>query len=183
MTIPVALESLFRVVLPLEPQKIDKPGVAGFDLLACRPAVVSQVIPAAVLDGAVDDPLKVVSRFAFAFFAMTASFIGLAIAFFDFWADGLKWPKKGKKRLGICALVFGIPLAIVWINPGAFLGALNLAGGLGVAILLCIYPMLFVWSGRYIQRHAQQHPMIKGGKFILSAMLLFTLLFIYLSYV
>ncbi len=119
---------------------------------------------------------------AFAFFAMTTSFIGMAIAFFDFWADGLKWPKKGMKRLGLCGLVFGIPILIVWINPNIFLKAINLAGGLGVAILLGIYPVLFVWAGRYKHRFAHQHHLVKGGKITLSALFLFVLLVIYLSY-
>lgn len=120
---------------------------------------------------------------AFAFFAMTTSFIGMAIAFFDFWADGLKWEKKGVKRAGLCALVFGIPLLIVWVNPHVFLTALNLAGVFGVSILLGIYPILYVWMGRYRHKHSHQHQLVKGGKPMLALMSLFILLVIFLSYV
>lgn len=58
----------------------------------------------------------------FSFFAMTTSFVGIAIAFFDFWADGLKWEKKGLKRTWLLALVFVVPLAFVLIDPTIFFG-------------------------------------------------------------
>jgi len=110
---------------------------------------------------------------AFAFFAMTASFICLAIAFFDFWADGLKWQKKGTKKLGLMGLVFGIPFIVSVINPKIFFSALNLAGGIGVALLLGIMPICFVWSGRYIQKRSKAHRELPGGKVTLGLMFAF----------
>jgi len=110
----------------------------------------------------------------FAFFAMTTSFICLAIGFFDFWADGLKWEKKGAKKLGICALVFLIPLLIVFVNPGIFLGALHLAGGVGVTVLFGVLPTLYIWAGRYIKGRSLSHQFVKGGKISLAVLLIFS---------
>jgi tyrosine-specific transport protein len=116
---------------------------------------------------------------AFAFFAMTASFIGLAIAFFDFWADGLKWKKKGMKKVGLMALVFAIPFIIAITNPTIFFLALTWAGGIGVALLLGIMPILFVWSGRYWQRRSQVHKELPGGKVTLGILFAFCLFVLY----
>lgn len=112
----------------------------------------------------------------FAFFAMTTSFVGIAIAFFDFWADGLSWNKKGLHRVGLLSLVFAIPLFIVWINPSIFFSALSLAGGIGMVLLLGVLPILFVWSGRYYHGHSLMHQFVPGGKGGLSVLLLFCLL-------
>jgi len=109
----------------------------------------------------------------FSFFAVSTSFVGISIAFFDFWADGLKWEKKGQKRTALLALVFAIPLLFVLIDPSIFFKALDLAGGLGMILLLGVLPILFVWSGRYVHKHTPVHHFVKGGKPILVAMLLF----------
>ena len=119
----------------------------------------------------------------FAFFAMTTSFIGLAVAFFDFWADGLKWKKKGIHKIYLWALVFLIPLLIVFVDPSIFLSALNLAGGLGVSLLIGVLPVLFIWSGRYRLHYPHTHQFVKGGKLTLSLLLLFSLFVIVIGLV
>lgn len=111
----------------------------------------------------------------FAFFAMTTSFIGIAIAFFDFWADGLSWKKQGINKIGLVALVFGIPYLVACTNPTIFFIALTWAGGIGVILLLGIMPILFVWSGRYLQKRSKKHEELKGGKVTLSILFLFCL--------
>lgn len=116
---------------------------------------------------------------AFAFFAMTASFICLAIAFFDFWADGLKWQKKGMKKVGLMALVFAIPYFIAVTYPTIFFLALTWAGGIGVALLLGIMPIMFVWSGRYWQKRSQVHRELGGGKVTLCLLFTFCLFVLY----
>ena len=116
---------------------------------------------------------------AFAFFAMTASFIGLAIAFFDFWADGLKWQKKGMKKVGLMALVFAIPFVVSIINPTIFFLALTWAGGIGVALLLGIMPILFVSSGRYWQKRSKVHRELGGGKVTLCILFAFCVFVLY----
>ena len=112
----------------------------------------------------------------FALFAMSTSFVGISIAFFDFWADGLSWEKKGIKRTGLVMLIFVVPLLFVFIDPSILLKALNLAGGIGMVLLLGVMPTLFVWSGRYFHGHSLMHQFIPGGKISLTILLLFCLL-------
>lgn len=110
---------------------------------------------------------------AFAFFAMTTSYLGISIAFVDFLIDGLKIPRKKGPKATVCALIFLIPMIATLINPHLFLSALGYAGGIGVALLLGAMPVLMVWAGRYYQGHSLLHQQLPGGKITLSAMLLF----------
>lgn len=108
---------------------------------------------------------------AFGFFAMTASYIALALAFFDFLADGLKVEKKGYRKAVLCLFVFIPPLLISMIDPSIFLTALGYAGGISCALLFGLYPPLMVWIGRYNKGHTtgQQIP---GGKVFLALLML-----------
>jgi tyrosine-specific transport protein len=109
----------------------------------------------------------------FAFFALTTSFIGISIGFVDFLADGLKVRKKGFHKLGLCALVFILPIIIALVEPGVFLESLNYGGGIGVALLLGAMPVLMIWSGRYVQGYTLKHSQLPGGKVLLALMLVF----------
>ena len=114
---------------------------------------------------------------AFCFFAMTTSFLGISLAFFDFLADGLKL--RGKNRLHksiLCLSIFGLPLLVSWINPQLFLKILNLAGGFGVALLLGVIPILMIWAGRYFEGHSLLHQQLPGGKFTLSILAAFVIM-------
>ena len=113
---------------------------------------------------------------AFAFFAMTTSYLGISIAFVDFLLDGLRLPKKRPQRLAVCTAIFLIPMFITLFYPNLFLSALTIAGGIGVALLLGAMPVLMVWAGRYHEGHSLMHQQLPGGKVTLSAMLLFVLL-------
>jgi len=118
---------------------------------------------------------------AFAFFVLTASFIGMSIGFFDFLADGLKIEKKGKGRLKLCAIMFIIPMIISLINPNIFIAAISHAGGLGVALLLGLMPIAFVWKGRYYRGYSLMHQQLPGGKIFLSALTLFVLIELFIE--
>ncbi len=109
----------------------------------------------------------------FAFFVLTTSYIGIAIAFVDFLADGFKVPNRGWHKLGICGIIFIIPTIIALIDPSIFLMALNYAGGIGVALLLGALPILMVWNGRYKLGHDLKQRQLPGGKPILALMLVF----------
>lgn len=111
----------------------------------------------------------------FAFFVMTTSFIGIAIAFVDFLADGLKVKKTGWSKFGICLLIFAIPLIITLTNPEIFIKALSLAGGLGVALLLGIMPIAMIWRGRYNLKLPRIKERLPGGKVILAALFIFAI--------
>jgi tyrosine-specific transport protein len=112
---------------------------------------------------------------AFAFFALTTSFVGIAIAFVDFLADGLKVEKTKRRKLGLCALIFLVPVFISWIDPTIFIAALNYAGGIGVALLLGAMPILMIWSGRYYHGYSLLHQQLPGGKILLSILMAFVL--------
>ena len=111
----------------------------------------------------------------FAFFALTTSFIPLALSFFDFLADGLKWKKKGGKRVLLCLAVFGIPLAIALKYPHIFLVALGYAGGISCALLFGLMPPIMAWVGRYI-KHLPQNRQLPGGKPLLIVLMVFAFL-------
>lgn len=115
-----------------------------------------------------------IGRF-FAFFALTTSYIPLALSFFDFVADGLKWEKKGVQRVTLTAGIFGVPMVIAIIYPHIFLIALGYAGGISCALLFGLMPPLLAWVGRYIKRYPEQKPQLPGGKPILVLLMLFAL--------
>lgn len=108
---------------------------------------------------------------AFGFFAMTASYIALSLAFLDFLADGLGVKKVGIKKFLLVLLVFVPPLLISMVNPDIFLKALGYAGGISCAILFGIYPPLMVWIGRYKKGHTTGRQ-LPGGKVFLSFLML-----------
>lgn len=112
----------------------------------------------------------------FAFFAMTTSFVPLALSFFDFLADGLKWRKKGPRRVLLCAAVFGIPVLIAILYPHIFLIALGYAGGISCAFLFGLMPPVLAWVGRYIKRYPHSHPQVWGGKPFLVCLMAFAIL-------
>lgn len=108
---------------------------------------------------------------AFAFFAMTASYIALALAFLDFLADGLSIKKVGARKFLLVLLIFVPPLLISMVNPGIFLKALSYAGGISCAILFGIYPPLMVWIGRYKKGYSKGKQ-LPGGKILLSFLII-----------
>lgn len=110
---------------------------------------------------------------AFAFFAMTTSFLGISVAFVDFLLDGLKLPRKATSKLIACGIIFVIPVVITLTNPNIFISALEYAGGIGVALLLGAMPILMVWAGRYYQGHSLTHQQLRGGKITLAVLLAF----------
>lgn len=89
---------------------------------------------------------------AFAFFALTTSFLGVGIGLVDFLADGLKLPKSGLKNSAqLLLLAFGLPIVVALLFPNIFLEALGLAGGFGCAILLGMLPIIMVWKAKFQQ--------------------------------
>lgn len=112
----------------------------------------------------------------FAFFALTTSFIPLALSFFDFLSDGLKWEKKGVRRIILCAAVFGVPLIIAIAYPRIFLVALGYAGGISCALLFGLMPPLMAWVGRYIKHYPADTRQLFGGKPMLFFLMVFAFL-------
>ncbi len=84
---------------------------------------------------------------AFAFFALTTSFLGVGIGLLDFLADGLGLDKKNR-LMTLLLLAFGLPLVFSLCFPHIFLSALGFAGGFGCASLLGVLPIIMVWKAR-----------------------------------
>lgn len=124
----------------------------------------------------VNNPTLITVGQIFAFFVLTTSYMGIAIAFVDFLADGLKVPNRGWHKLGICGIIFVIPTLIALVDPTIFLQALNYAGGIGVALLLGALPIMMVWNGRYKQGLSLKNQLLPGGKLTLALMLIFVVI-------
>lgn len=116
-----------------------------------------------------------VSR-AFAFCTLTTSYIALSLSFLDFLSDGLKIPKIGLKKVGLCLLVFVFPTVIGITYPGLFIKALGYAGGFSCAILFGLFPPLMVWIGRYVKKYKGIPGQLLGGRWMLSILIFFVLL-------
>jgi len=111
----------------------------------------------------------------FAFFALSTSFFGVTLGLQDFLADGLKVEKNRKGKLLLGAIVFIPPTVIATVNPHIFVASLNVAGGIGSALLLGLLPIMMVWSGRY--RLGLPHSgMFPGKKLALCVLVLFVLI-------
>ena len=110
---------------------------------------------------------------AFAFCALTTSFLGVTLALLDFLSDSLQIKKEGLKKLFLCLLIYVPPLIIALINPNIFLRALGYAGGIGCVLLLGFMPTLIVWIGRYKKKFSLLSVQVIGGKWILSLLFVF----------
>ncbi|MBP7074500.1 MAG: tyrosine transporter [Rhabdochlamydiaceae bacterium] len=109
----------------------------------------------------------------FAFFVLTTSYVALALAFLDFLADGLKVKKEGFKKIALCFAIFTPPTIIGLIYPGIFITALEYTGGISCALLFGLLPPVMVWVGRYIKKYKEHDQQLKGGKLMLSVLMLF----------
>ena len=119
-----------------------------------------------------DSPIYMIGQF-FSFFALTTSFLGVALGLTDFMSDGLQIAKKGLKKIGLAVIIFIPPLIITAINPNVFLTALGYAGGVGCALLLGFMPALMTWVGRYKNDYPTIHQQLPGGKPVLIAIMTF----------
>lgn len=104
----------------------------------------------------------------FAFFALTTSFLGIALALFDFLADGLKIPKVGLGKLAL-TLIIAIPSLFFGVYfKRAFITALEMSGGIGDSIISGLIPAVMVWRGRYHFNLAKEGTYeVAGGKTLL----------------
>ena len=154
-------EYLILGIVPLE-------GANG--LLAAKEHGLSAVVP---LKNIAASPIVYAIGQAFAFCALTTSFLGVTLGLFDFLSDGLKLSKKGKMRILLYFLVFLPPTLIAMLYPKIFIRALSYAGGIGCALLLGLFPVMMVWSGRYHKNLERHHQQLGGGKFVLGLLAFF----------
>lgn len=114
---------------------------------------------------------------SFAFFALVTSFLGVALSFVDFLADGLQVKKDAYGKALLCLFVLAPPFLFSLYYPHIFLTALNFAGGFGAVVLFGILPASMVWVGRY-RLFLGKEPLVPGGKITLSLVILFSSLIV-----
>lgn len=119
---------------------------------------------------------------AFSFFAIITSFMGVSLSLNHFLEDGLKLKKSPLSRLLTTGLTFIPPLVIAWVDPRAFLAALEYAGAFGVVTLLGLIPAIMVWMGRYRQNRVSEYR-VSGGKCALVLTMVFSIVVIVLELV
>lgn len=78
----------------------------------------------------------------FSLAAIGTSYLGMGSAMVNFWKDLL--PPRLTKRWIRVIIAFGPPLVIVYVYPDLFLEALDLVGGLGVALAFGLGPSLML---------------------------------------
>jgi tyrosine-specific transport protein len=119
----------------------------------------------------------------FSFFAITTSFLGVSLGLFDFFADGLQIPNKGKSKIIIALCTFLPTFLITSTHPGLFLIALQYAGGFGGVLLLIFLPAFLVYLARYVKKDPLIQRQVFGGKAVLYFLFFFTFLEIALDFV
>jgi tyrosine-specific transport protein len=118
----------------------------------------------------VNSELVTVSIQGFANIALTSSFLCLALALFDFLADGFRRPNTKIGRLQTSIMAFTPPLAVGIFFPESFVKALNFAA-VACAILVFILPALMVYNARKNPDFDSPYK-CKGGKIVIAGVLL-----------
>lgn len=104
---------------------------------------------------------------AFTVFAIMTSFIGVSFSLFDFVVDGLSIKPTGLGKMSALCMTFLPPLIYAFFYPDGFILALGY-GGIFVAILLGILPVMMSVSGRYVRKIAHGYrPRIGWVKMLL----------------
>ena len=122
---------------------------------------------------AVQNPIfSYIAQF-FAFFALATSFLGIALALFDFLSDGFKISRKGSGKVALSLLIAIPTLFFAIYFQRAFITALELTGGIGDSIISGLIPAFMIWKGRYklCMKGSYQ---VMGGKSLLILLSIFS---------
>lgn len=105
----------------------------------------------------------------FSCICMLTAFLSVSLGLYDFLADGFKMKKSGLQGKTVLAMTFLPPLALVIVNPGIYLSALNYAGSFCIILLLFI-PVLMSWKFR--KQSKSIDIILPGQKWVLSFLLI-----------
>ncbi len=128
-------------------------------LAANQPATVP-------LAAALGSPLLIWLGLVFSLCAILSSYLAVATGLMGFWRDlaGPLLPRRDRWPLAL--IIFGPPLAVVYLYPDLFLKMLDLAGGVGIAVVFGLLPSLILLrSGSH-----------RSSRFLGVAMLVFFIL-------
>lgn len=107
---------------------------------------------------------------AFAYMAITSSFLGVALGLFDYLADLFKIDDSGLGRSKTAMITFLPPLVLSLYAPLGFVTAIGFAG-LAATIWAAIVPALLVNASR--KRFTQTPYQVFGGKFLIYFVIAF----------
>lgn len=113
--------------------------------------------------------------YAFCFFAIITSFIGVGFSIVDFLGDNLRKYKPNSFILSILTLL--PPALIVCAKPDIFLKAFGVASGIGGTMLNGFFPIIVVAIGVYRHKLKTRSPLL-SNPFVLGLMVLLALLVI-----
>jgi len=120
---------------------------------------------------------KSVTFFAdlFSITSLVTSLLGVGLSLFDFLADGLKIKQNHLGKLLTCSMIFMPIILLINFFPIGF-GTILSFGGIFVASLLGVLPVIIVWQKRHTsQNHRYKTP---GGKLLMLTTMLFFMLVI-----
>lgn len=120
---------------------------------------------AVALQNVIGNKIITTSALFFSIFAIVTSLIGVTLSLFHFLADGLHLKKRGLSGVFLFILTFTPPLIAITVKANGFNVILSF-GGIFVAIILGILPIMMVWYGRYVRKIATDFR-VPGGKFLL----------------
>lgn len=125
------------VVLGSLPLEGPGPGTLASALAANQPATVP-------LAAALHSPLVIWLGLIFALCAILTSYLAVATGLMGFWRDLAGGLLPRHDRWPLALMVFGPPLAVVYLYPDLFLKMLDLAGGVGIAVTFGLLPSLIL---------------------------------------
>jgi tyrosine-specific transport protein len=105
----------------------------------------------------------------FSCICMLTAFLSVSLGLNDFLADGFKMKKTGAQGATVLGMTFLPPLAMVIVNPGIYLSALNYAGSFCI-ILLLIIPVLMSW--RFRRKNKNALAILPGHQIVLVFLLM-----------
>lgn len=122
------------------------------------------------------DIVTLLAKF-FTSICMATSFLSVSLSLSDFLADGFRIAKKGVGKAIILTATFLPPILIVLFYPDTFIRGLKYAG-VSCFILMILLPPVMVWRGRYHCLITNEAYQVRGGKYLLAALILFATLMI-----
>jgi tyrosine-specific transport protein len=123
---------------------------------------------------AVSSPLVARIAEAFAFFAVTTSFLGMALGLQDFLSDTFSIKKNRKGLLVLTLLILAPTFLAAEFFEKVFTTALDATGGFGDTIINGLIPVALVWVLRY-HRNLKSEYRLPFGKPLLVIVFLFYL--------
>lgn len=110
---------------------------------------------------------------AFAFLALSTSFLGLSMGLKHFLSEGFKISSSKLSSQMLLILMIVIPALLIKFNfEKVFFHALDVSGGIGDGVLSGFIPALMLWRGRYIKGFKNQAYQFFGQKTVLLVIFL-----------